>query len=196
MITSELNTGAMVAFIAPFHVRKELRDLGLADLPCAVCPDYLHITLVYMGNAFDLTREQRAELELAVEYIAARHGPFNIRLGGFGKFIPKDEYIPFFATIDTPGLGAFQTELNTACAGITGRPSEHGFVPHMTLGYLPADYPHDLPNLDNITLPSWTADSIALVFADKQKNFNLRVSHDYWFHRWSTTGSTSRRRTC
>lgn len=114
------------------------------DLPGARFTPHaeLHLTLVYLGD----TQEMRTGMGMAVRALhafAAHHGPVAGRVNGAGRFADDEEGAqPFVALYDASALPTFRQDLIGAlgCVGMTSA-SEHGFIPHLTLAYLPVGVP-------------------------------------------------------
>lgn len=136
--------GVMVAFVPP---RETAEQLALQD---GQPVDDLHITMAYLGNAADYTREQLKLLPQVVGAWAVRHKPVTIRIGGVGKFNNafKDQYV-LWAAADIPGGAQMHADLARYLEGHGYRlPSEHGWTPHMTLRYVDQHF-RFMPHLDN-----------------------------------------------
>lgn len=121
------------------------------DGGCAA--DDLHVTLALPGSA------ELSDVVEAVTRVTAQHDPLAGHIGGLGIFPPSpssDNGIPIFRTVDVPGLTELRQEILAALAA-AGHPhqSEHGFTPHMTIGYnLPSVAPiENVPvRFDNVTV--------------------------------------------
>ncbi|MFG2683154.1 phage portal protein [Streptomyces sp. NPDC048392] len=126
---AEVPTGAtMVALFPPSDVAEQIAIEG--GLPA----EELHATLAYLGK--DLTKDQRAAVATVVAGLAAQHQELVGTVGGLGHFPAGEDGVPYFATVDVPGLAELRHRLVEAltAAGIPAG-SEHGFTPHMTLTY-------------------------------------------------------------
>lgn len=124
--------GVMVALVPPHEVAEQL---ALQD---GQPVDDLHITMAYLGNAADYTREQLKLLPQVVGAWAVRHRPVSVRIGGIGKFNNafKGQHV-LWAAADIPGGAQMHADLARYLEGHGYRlPSEHGWTPHMTLRYV------------------------------------------------------------
>lgn len=148
------HTTAMVAFTLGGADAQQLAG-ALADLPegaQAIAADQMHLTLAFLGEtgAAGMDREQ---LTQAVRDFAAQRGPIAGRINGLGRFLgTEDGSDALYASFDALDLAAFRTDLVSALesAGFD-LASAHGFVPHITLAYLPAEAATprmDLPGLE------------------------------------------------
>ncbi|MFE0490146.1 2'-5' RNA ligase family protein [Streptomyces griseoaurantiacus] len=124
--------GVMVAIVPPREIAEQL---VLAEGQPA---DDLHITLAYLGQASDYTREQLMLLPQVVSAWAVRQKPTTVRIGGIGKFNNEDKgQHVLWAAPDIPGGAQMHASLAHFLEGHGYRlPSEHGWTPHMTLAYV------------------------------------------------------------
>lgn len=166
LIEAQKHSGAMVALTAPDSVRKGLDKLGLLKAP-GVEPDNLHITLLYLGKANDIDRPRLRRLIQALKDTCAKHAPIQIKIGGIGKFQEGPDGIPIWASATGPGLSQLQGDLEKVVGQIMALPSEHGWVPHLTLGYLKPGSDYALPDVTRAHLPQWEARDVKLVMADE-----------------------------
>lgn len=162
LLEYKANTGVMVAFMLPADLAEAIA-LDAADLPEGSEPTpagELHLTLLFLGEAEGDAPEI---LEEVVAAFAARRAPLSGRLNGFGRFtnIHREGEHAFYATFDAAGLPAFRQDLvdTLGAVGIES-PSEHGFVPHITLAYLSADAPTPSVALPDVEI-TFTAITLA-----------------------------------
>lgn len=98
-----------------------------------------HVTLAYLGKGLG---EDAVEGVLRVaEEVARRHPPVLVRVGGVGRFSASETsegLDPIYASIDSPSLFRLRAALVAALETIAPAREDHGFVPHMTLGYVEA----------------------------------------------------------
>ncbi|MFI1012657.1 2'-5' RNA ligase family protein [Streptomyces sp. NPDC020965] len=130
--------GAMVALYLPAAVAEQIAHSDGTD------SRDLHITLAYLGDADqlpghpdDLTRAVSAALD-GVE-------PLTGQIGGIGRFPDGGDGEPVFVPVDVPGLIELRARIINVLALsplADAVRTNHGFTPHITLGYgLPADTP-------------------------------------------------------
>jgi 2'-5' RNA ligase len=129
-------TGVMVALFPDPDAAKKIMVRGGDD------PEQLHVTLAYLGKTTDqagdgLTLEAAtSKIVAAVQSAAATYQPLSGTVGGVGKFPDQGEGVPVFALVDVVGLGAVREAVVDALeAGGLPVKTDHGFTPHMTLGY-------------------------------------------------------------
>ena len=93
-----------------------------------------HITLAYLGRPGP---GRGAAIRDALRETSAAFPPVRIRVGGLDHFVGEDE-VGAYAKVAAPGIEAMRNSLvaNLEARGIPV-PTEHGFVPHVTLAYLP-----------------------------------------------------------
>lgn len=160
------HSGGMMALMAPPDFRDKLRKLGLLEAP-GVEPESLHVTLLYLGNADELNKSTRQRIVTALHDIAKNHPPIELKLGGFGRFLPGKNGTPLYGTCTGPGLSKLQADLEKAVGQIITLPNQHGWVPHLTLGYLKPGSDYQLPEIEPDEAPSWKATEVSLVLADE-----------------------------
>jgi len=179
-IAKEKHTGAMIAIMVPKKLNKFIGE--------GVSSDGLHITLIYLGKAKDIDNITRKAIIKSVEKVCSHHKPLSMYIAGTGMFSKGDDGVPIFFIPNSVGLNALQNDLQDAISNIIDLPSEHGWVPHITIGYID-DYNVELPSLEK--LPKWKAknvvffaggDKIAEIdLGKKQANFKLskRANEDH-----------------
>lgn len=138
----QINRGVMVALYPPPAVAERIAH------PDGSPPGELHITLAYLGDAEHLPGHPD-DLTHTVREALAGLGPLSGSIGGLGRFPDHGNGIPTWVPVDLPGLAELQHRivgrLAADYAGVLR--TNHGFTPHLTLGYdLPADIP-DVPSL-------------------------------------------------
>jgi phage-related protein (TIGR01555 family) len=101
----------------------------------------LHLTLAFLGPAADLSADQRAKLRDVVTAWARSHETMPATLNGVGRFA-GETLDPVYVSPDCPKLAAAREDLvrDLDKAGVPPR-TAHGFVPHVTIGYVPREAP-------------------------------------------------------
>jgi mannose-6-phosphate isomerase-like protein (cupin superfamily)/2'-5' RNA ligase len=145
---------AMLALMAPPGIVRKLKRFVDAD---SVSPDGLHMTLLFLGKVADLGGEAMKAIQRAAEKVCARHHPLEMRISGAGMFAPGEDGTPVYVVPNAKGLSALQADLENTIGSIIDLPSEHGWVPHMTVAYSCDDRPSP-PALEEY--PEWTAKTI------------------------------------
>jgi 2'-5' RNA ligase len=162
------NTGAMIALFLSTGagVRFVQSDPGAVPL------NELHITLAYLGKADDLSFGQIKEAHGLMRLISENHPPLTGHINGCGRFCNgDDDGDPFFIIPDLPALPNLRQAIIDGLKGHgTEGASDHGFVPHITLTYLPhAEYnPFDILEKTPITFGV-----ISLVLGDERYDYPL-----------------------
>lgn len=131
-------------------------------------PDTLHVTMVFLGEAADIDMEAAGR---AVAQAAADTATMSGAVGGVGLFAAGPDGHPQLAIPNVSGLAALRATVVDALAaeGIMS-PSEHDWVPHMTLAYV--DDP-ELPDLEVVGAPL-TFSTLALVIEDARDDYELQ----------------------
>lgn len=155
--TTKEHSGAIVALM--------LDASDTAALTSAIPPGLepetdLHITLAYLGQAADLTRQQCDDIDGILGAIGSVFGPIAGLVQGIG-FFNQDAagQRVLYASFDSPQLPDLrQTVVGAFKAAGVPMDDTHGFTPHITLAYAPnGDQPvvPDVPAL-KITFPAIT----------------------------------------
>jgi 2'-5' RNA ligase len=127
----------------------------------------LHVTMIFLGEVANIDLKAAAR---AVGSASGSTAPMSGKIGGLGVFDVGETGYPQIVLPSVLGLSDLRALLvkQLAAEGITS-PSEHDWVPHMTLSY--ADEP-ELADLDLLGMPL-TFNQISLVVADERKDFPL-----------------------
>lgn len=162
------NIGAMIALFLPIStgVRFVQSDPGALPL------NELHVTLTYLGKADDLSLGQIKAAHGLMRLISENHPPLTGHINGCGRFCNgDDDGDPFFII---PDLAALPNLRQVIIDGLGSHSIEgaknHGFVPHITLTYLPhAEYnPFDIIEKTPISFQN-----ISLVLGDDRYDYPL-----------------------
>ncbi|MEV7512067.1 2'-5' RNA ligase family protein [Streptomyces sp. NPDC091201] len=138
----QINRGAMVALYPPPAVAERIAH------PDGSPAGELHITLAYLGDADQLPGHPD-DLTHSVQAALAGVGPLSGSLGGIGRFPDHGGGTPTWVPADVPGLAELRQRVVERLAYDYPKAlrTDHGFTPHVTLGYdLPADV-SDVPSL-------------------------------------------------
>ncbi|MFD3514902.1 2'-5' RNA ligase family protein [Streptomyces sp. NPDC058657] len=139
----QVGRGAMVALYLPAGVASRVvRADGTAARD-------LHITLAYLGDADQLPGHPD---DLAGVVASALDGaePLAGAIGGIGRFPDHGDGEPVFVPVDVPGLNALRERIISALARSSlaaAVRTDHGFSPHVTLGY---DLPPEIPAVPSL----------------------------------------------
>lgn len=109
-------------------------------------PEEIHLTVAYLGKAGEISLD---DVLAAMRPVAAALSPISGRIGGLGVFAGGEENV-LYASPDIADLHDLRTAVveSLRAKGIEVK-SDHGYVPHITLGY--SDDPiTSLPDFSNI----------------------------------------------
>jgi len=122
------STGVMIALVPD-----RPQTLAVAD---GLDPSDLHVTLGYFGTVDNISPDRQGELLAAVEDLATRYQPLDLRISGTGYLGDDDPQATVFL-VENPDLGAIHDAAIAAAAGagVPNGSSHPGFIGHMTIGY-------------------------------------------------------------
>jgi 2'-5' RNA ligase len=129
-------TGVMVAVYPDEATAKKIAVPGGED------PEELHVTLAFLGDVSDDAGEgldlqaASGKIVAACQVAAATYKPLSGIVAGLGRFPDNGSGVPIWAPVDVVDLGAVREAVVDAlkAAGLPVK-DDHGFTPHMTLGY-------------------------------------------------------------
>ena len=129
--------GIMLAFSIPQGIAHQIADDNGEP------PEDMHMTLAYLGHIDDWDAEQLEQLPGIVSVYAANSKPMSGNIGGTGRFAASDSsngQDVLYRSVDLPDLPSWRQGLIEWLEG-AGFPqkSEHGYMPHITIKYLPSD---------------------------------------------------------
>ena len=141
-------TDAMIAFMLREQGVRFSEHVGAWPAGSQLTPrEEYHVTLAYLGEIADLPAGVDYTVLARTVAEFARHQPaLHGVVSGVGRFSAgSDGTEPVYLSVDSADLQAMRAEL-VAFLHATGVPrrSEHGFTPHITLGYVPAGAALDL----------------------------------------------------
>lgn len=144
--------------------------------------DYtLHCTSVYLGDSDDL-KVTGKELTETLRTLAADIEPFKARLGGILRFTVDNDYHldPIVLNVDAPRVNEVRDIIvrRMKHEHDIEPDDEHGYTPHLTLGYLPHEEPLIVSRLEDTDV---TFDRIRLGFAGEEFDIGLgrRAARDH-----------------
>jgi 2'-5' RNA ligase len=181
-IAADAHPGAMICLIVPDEVQEMLRALG-GDKDAE--PD--HITLCYLASDASTIEDQKNTLLHNLSILAESGPAVEGVLGGFARFNASegsDGMDVLVALVDSPDLPPLHAAICDAVhdAGIES-PSEHGFIPHITLAYVEPgskgrvlDVPREPVVFDRLSLV-WGGQRIDFPFAADDGEYD--ADHDH-----------------
>lgn len=129
-------TGIMVAFEIPRDTARQMQQEGGLDW------SQLHCTLVYLGNTYDEGAPSQQDVLSIARHVAASIQPFTVQANGITRFTGGDEGDPLVVNIDAPEIEqARRLAMDKVSALHIPFKQNHGYTPHVTLGYLDPDEP-------------------------------------------------------
>jgi len=139
--------------------------------------DGLHLTLCYCADIALLGEVAVARAIVAIESVASYHPALMGKTGGLGRFNASptsDGKDVVYASIDMPGLSEFRSRVAEALgeAGCAPR-TDHGFTPHITLGYIDSGAALPVGSLPAVNLRFAT---ISISVGDKRIDIPMRDS--------------------
>jgi 2'-5' RNA ligase len=133
------DNSAMIALRIPDSIRAEIRQrYEFVDRETL---DNLHITLIYLGD--NRTMNKLDVIRAASEF-ASVQSPIKGTLQGLARFINGQDVDPIVCTFDSPQMPKVYGYLASTLDNYhIPYHKDHGFIPHMTLAYIPKD--SDMP---------------------------------------------------
>lgn len=168
------HTSAMIAFMLDKTAAENLLSaVEEAEVENITPAKEMHLTLAILGKTADLDVTEEDVMQALGDFA---QGEFSLRgtISGIGLFTNNDDSAvnPLYASFDCPDLPAFRQALvdHLAEKGIATN-ADHGFTPHITLAYLPADQP-----IPDIQLPELQLvfDQLTLAWGDNLSQFELK----------------------
>lgn len=148
----DAHPGAMLALMLTPEQQAEVT----AGVPGRLAQEADHCTLVYLAQDAAALAEAKPAILAALATFVAALAPLTVPVSGYGRFQGDGAQYPAILLLDSAALAELREGLLACLAGCGVTVTEpHGFTPHITLAYLPADRP----------LPSLTPPATALTFA-------------------------------
>lgn len=164
------HTGVMVALYPDAAAAKQLAAQQGVTEPI----EGLHLTLAFLGDSSETAlATNKDRLAAAVQEWAAAHGhALEGTINGLGRFFHSeaDGTNAVFVAPDVPGLPELRQSL---CAAIERAGFEyatnHGFTPHITVAYVPADAPTPAIRVETPV----QFDQVTLAWGDERMEYPL-----------------------
>lgn len=148
--------------------------LGLEVQPEAA--DDLHITLAYLGKLPDLDAAARVAIDETLASVARRMPPIDGVVNGMIRFTTDqgDGTHALCVAFDAPALGRWRHAIVEALTA-RGLPvvENHGFTPHITVAYIPADA--DTPTLALDQVDPIRIEALTLAAGPQRREYPLRL---------------------
>lgn len=163
-VENDYSDSVMIALQPDLDVRDCFSSLKV----CTEETDDLHVTLFYLGSTEDCGGPAGKERLFRACY---GHGiasePLKGKANGFGVFMNPDKEV-LVALFDIPYIAEFRASLGDQCRlhGVPMREEDHGFTPHMTVGYDDGKI-REIPDLPVGGRADQTFDSIWLVWGEE-----------------------------
>lgn len=170
-------TGAMICFYLPQLVAQALyQQVAPALGEYAIPAEEYHCTLVYLPNFADVPNGRQTVIdvfETSGDEDVIR-SPLTGSINGIGRFYEthEDERHAIYASFDSVDLPDFRNQLMERLQehGL-GFEQVHGFVPHITVGYIPVETP--TPDIQIQPIGGVTFNSVWFTFNDDNVEFTL-----------------------
>lgn len=141
--TAKEHTGAMIALMLDASDSAALLSALPPDVAPVVDGDGLHLTLLYLGDTRAIGDLQDV-VGAVLQVMALEHGTLTGLVSGVGRFTNDegDGTNAVYASFDAWDLPGLRQNLVDRLAEVgVMSPSQHGFTPHITLAFVPADVP-------------------------------------------------------
>jgi 2'-5' RNA ligase len=163
-------TSSIVCFYPPSEIQTQIADLA-KDLPGALAASDIHMTLTFLGQVADLGEKIKGAAINAVDGLAKDTTPMKANISGVGMFNTNEGSgkRALIALVDMPKLPMWREmlveELTKADVSISNL---HGFVPHITLAYVPKDFKPPVLDIPPIEI---NFNSVCLTWGDDKYDF-------------------------
>lgn len=162
--TKERHTGAMIALYPPqsqaLAISAGLDAVTWPPNAKVTLPSEMHITLAFLGEAATINEARRREMAAKTEQLL-QDVPEAVRFNGIARFNGSEtDGDAIVVLLNSSILNALATKTRREI----GDESEHPFLAHMTLAYIPKDAPTPTvpPPFEALRI-----DRLSLVFADE-----------------------------
>jgi 2'-5' RNA ligase len=164
-------SGAIISLTVPAGIAQKFALDSEGALPSSE----MHITLTYLGKAADLSDQQIRNIHGVVEGLSFSYKSLQGAINGVGRFCNNDpDGDAFFIIPDIPQLPAMRQDLieRLESKGVQTA-KDHGYVPHITLMYLPHEAPNPFSQVEReegLIFPS-----ISFSLADEKFDYPFRI---------------------
>lgn len=134
---SKARNGAMVAL---YPSPEDAQAMAL-EIDGAISWKELHITIAYIADRTDLP-VSRQQIQHLVDVFASKTPIQKVTISGIGRFgaVNSKGTQPLYASVDSGSIHDLNKKMEGALEAVGIEPSnDHGFQPHITLAYVPAD---------------------------------------------------------
>ena len=128
----------------------------------------LHVTLAYLGKVGDLTMSSDEVVKKVTDVLEGERG-LTGTIGGIGTFPPGNDGAPTWVPVDVPGLSLLRETIVQALGDVVN--TEHGFAPHMTIGY-------DIGLIDPIPEIPVKITEVRVVYGEQARTISLGPTGD------------------
>ena len=173
-IRKEAGGGLCIGWWLPVDLAMDVARLA----PSSEARD-LHLTILHLASAEEMAA-QPWDIDLVaavIKLFSVRWGPIEGCVSGVGRFVGEEDEDILIALVDIPELGKMRHALHEDLCYQSAIPhegmkemDEHGFVPHITLSYVPKSAPSPPSFGQPIEL---TVESIAVQAAGQRAVFPL-----------------------
>lgn len=127
----------------------------------------LHVTLAYLGKVTDTGTPTADEIVRRVTDAVQGERKLTGTIGGVGQFPPSessDDQDVTWVPVDVPGLGLLRETVADALGDAVA--TDHGFTPHITVGY-------GIGLIDPVKPIDVTFDAVHVVYGDQKRSITL-----------------------
>jgi len=144
----ENDTSAMIALRIPDVIRAEIKE-KYPFVDSETLSD-LHITLAHLGDNRTI---DKLDVVRAVSEMGKYQFPIKGKLQGLARFANGRDVDPLVMTFDSPQMpGVYSVLCSFLDSYHIPYHKEHGFIPHMTLAYIPKDAEMPIDSIEPIEI--------------------------------------------
>lgn len=162
--------GVMVA-LYPDPAARDAVAKAISGPDTTTPPDELHVTLAYLGKMSEVSMTADEIFRRVSDAVEGEPG-LSGNIGGIGMFPPSEgseDREVTWVPVDVPGLTMLREQIVEALGDVVA--TDHGFTPHMTLGY-------DLGLIDPLPSIPVSFGQVRVVFGTATRDVPLGPVHD------------------
>lgn len=160
--TPDFSSGIMVA-VYPDPACADAIAAHIAGPDDTTPREDLHVTLAYLGKVGEGAPDEQTVIDAVTRAVEGQPA-LSGEVGGLGMFPAGDDGVPTYAPVDVAGLGMLREQVVAELGEAVY--NDHGFTPHMTLGY-------DIGLIDAVPPTPISINEVRVVYGNSQRAIAL-----------------------